>query len=110
MEQRSNDINQVWVTLFQMAGMREFGPFDGRAIRLNRLQLRSDEVTASLRGSIALLVARPRLDVTTTVAADLERAAAWLGHRRVVGGTATIDGKMVDIPHLKAAKKLLASR
>lgn len=53
--------------------------FDGRRVRLSRLELRTDELAATLDGTVALLVADPRLDMRAEARADVARLARWGG-------------------------------
>ena len=51
--------------------------FDGRALTLNSLNVRADEASLQMDGTISLLVRRPSLDVRTAGTVDVERVARW---------------------------------
>jgi outer membrane protein assembly factor BamA/autotransporter translocation and assembly factor TamB len=61
--------------------------FDGRRVHVAGLDLRTDELSARLDGTVALLVAEPRLDVRATTTTDIARAARWASLENPPRGT-----------------------
>ncbi len=51
--------------------------FDGRALKLAAVTLRSPEASLRIDGTLSLLVKDPSVDVRATGTADVERLAAW---------------------------------
>jgi len=51
--------------------------FDGRALKLSNVQLKADEASARLDGTVFLLVRDGSLDLRATGIADVERLARW---------------------------------
>ncbi len=51
--------------------------FDGRALKLSAVQLRLDEGSARLDGTLSLIVSDPAVDLHATGTADVERLARW---------------------------------
>ena len=51
--------------------------FDGRALKFSSLNVRADEGSARVDGTVSLLVRDPSLDVRTAGTADVERLARW---------------------------------
>ena len=86
--------------------------FDGRALTLAALSLRSDETSLQLDGDLSLLVRDPAIDLRARGTADLERLARWgIEGGELPRGTIAIDvhatgpmaGPVADV-HLTTAR------
>lgn len=51
--------------------------FDGRALRLTATDVRTDDVSMTLSGTLVLIARESRMDITATGSADLARLARW---------------------------------
>ncbi len=69
--------------------------FDGRALKLAAVTLRSPEASLRIDGTLSLLVKDPSVDVRATGTADVERLAAWgmADGERPRGSTCTPRGR-----------------
>src|SRR5207244_1692521 len=71
--------------------------FDGRNIRVNRLRLRIDEGVLNAKGTLALLVVKPRVDLAIYGASNLGRARRWATDATHVAGVVAFDGTVAGL-------------